>query len=59
MVDTANEGRLAVKFTDHSIDTLVPSFVTKDGVGTITKDELFIPLKVEGNSICKGLRLRC
>jgi len=51
--------RLVVKFTDHSIDTLVPSFVTKDREGTITKDELFIPLKVEGNSICKGLRLRC
>ena len=57
MFDTANEGklarRLAVKFTDHSIDTLVPSFVTKDGVGTITKNELWIPLKVEDNSICK------
>ena len=44
MVDTANEGklarRLAVKFTGHSIDTLVPSF--------ITKDELWVTLKVEG-----------
>ena len=35
MVDAANLGKLAVKFTDHSIDMLVPSFVTKDGEGTI------------------------
>ena len=55
MIDTTNKGklgrRLAVKFSDYSIDTLVSSIITKDEVGTITKDELFIPLKVEGNFI--------
>ena len=49
MVDTANESKLdrklVVKFSDYSIDTLVPSFVTKD--------ELWVTLKVEGSPVCR------
>jgi len=54
MVDNDNKGKLdrilVVKFFDYLIDRLVSSFSTKDEIGTITKNELFIPLKVESNS---------
>ena len=46
---------LAVKCSDYAIDTFVPPFVTKDEVGTITRDEISVPLKVEGNRILNRL----
>ena len=51
--------KLALKFSDYTIDTFVPSFEFEDEKGTYTKDRITIPLKVEGNNICKGLKLRC
>ena len=50
--------KLALKFSDYTIDTFIPSFESKDEKGTFTKDRITIPLKVEGNNICKGLKLR-
>ena len=59
MTDDKKESKLVPKldlnFTDYAIDTFVPSFVTKDEVGTITRDEISTPLKVEGNRILNRL----
>lgn len=63
MTDDNNESKLvhglAVKCSDYAIDTFVPPFVTKDEVGTITRDEISAPLKVEGNRTLKGSKIRC
>ena len=59
MTDDNNKSKLvhglAVKCSDYAIDTFVPPFVAKDEVGTITRDEISTPLKVEGNRILNRL----
>ena len=50
---------LTLKCSDYAIDTFVPSFEFEDEKGTYAKDRITIPLKVEGNRILKGLKIRC
>ena len=63
MTDDNNKSKLvhglAVKCSDYAIDTFVPSFEFEDEKGTYTKNRITIPLKVEGNRILKGLKIRC
>ena len=63
MTNEHNESKLAldlaVKCSDYAIDTFVPSFVTKDELGIITRDEISTPLKVDGNRTLKGSKIRC
>ena len=63
MTDEHNESKLvpklALKFSDYAIDTFVPIFEFKDEQGTYVKDRITVPLKVEGNKTCKGLKIRC